>query len=397
MYIRRGHSIEVKCTPEKRILFEAVGATTTENDDDAEADHPWNYPPLGTHDGHGRFWQGSKMGHNISQFPLPDIGDKNLLWQEYADLRIDITPQLPRSAMRKAESWLANLPRPIVLLHSRGDSSQESKSLPDQLATAFYEAFINRCDGTLILLDWDNRVPRLASYRLRHLDDLGTCSLDVLLALMQQADLLIGVDSGPLHLARLTKIPKIGVWLPGHYPAVYSLPAREQLNVVLTEHTHQWNRFKRIPWNIVEQPGQAFEAVGLADICHRMLSPPRYFGKEDIAADVQMQQFVLDWAQCRESGEFCGHWDRNRSFDVLLREITARFAAPVIVETGTIRSEEAWGGTGFLHTWQEPICTITAVNYIRLTLMKRIAGFRENGPPCLVTRSRYIIKIPSDS
>jgi hypothetical protein len=50
---------------EKQALL--CGAATT---------HPWSYPPGGTHVGHGRFWQGSKMGHNISRPPLPNIGDK---------------------------------------------------------------------------------------------------------------------------------------------------------------------------------------------------------------------------------------------------------------------------------------------------------------------------------
>ena len=210
----------------------------------------------------------------------------------------------------------------------------------------------------MILLDWDQRVPRLASYRVRHLSDFGECPLEMLLALMTEADLLIGVDSGPLHLSRFTNIPTIGVWQPGHYPATYTLPRPEQLNVVLADHTRLWNKFKRIPWNLVEHPGTEFDAGTLAELVQRMLSAPRYlrvppresqpFGQgPTLAQDVQLQQFVRDFCRCRGTSSLARHWDRQRSLDVLLQETGRRFASPRVVETGTIRSEEDFGGAGF--------------------------------------------------
>ena len=133
------------------------------------------------------------------------------------------------------------------MFHSRGNTGQERKSLPNPKALQFYHEFINRCDGTLILFDWDNRVPRIASARVRHLSDLGACPTETMLALMQRSDLIVGIDSGPLHAARFTNTPTLWVWMPGHYPSTFTLPRREQVNVVLADHTRQWNRFKRIP------------------------------------------------------------------------------------------------------------------------------------------------------
>ncbi len=78
----------------------------------------------------------------------------------------------------------------MVLFHQKGNIGQAKKSLSDAVASNFYEEFLDRCDGTLLLLDWDLRVPRLASYRVRHLTEFGPCPLDLLLALMTQADLL---------------------------------------------------------------------------------------------------------------------------------------------------------------------------------------------------------------
>jgi predicted O-methyltransferase YrrM len=346
LYTRRGYRIEVECTPDKRVLFEAAGATVIESG--AEHVHAWGYPSGGTHEGRGNFWQGSKIGHNISEAPLPHIGDKAELWDELCSSRIEIQPHLSADAVATARRWLERLPRPIVLFHQKGNTAQERKSLPDEVTSKFYEEFINQCDGTLVLLDWDQRVPRLASHRVRHLTDLGPCPIEVLLAMMTQADLMIGVDSGPLHLSRFTNIPTIGLWQPGHYPTTYTLPRSEQLNVVLAEQTRQWNKFKRIPWNIYEHPGNAFDARILADITQRMLGEPRYLrSPKTLAADLQLQQFIQEFCRCRGTSGLATFWDRNRSFDVLFREAATLFESPMIVETGTIRAAEDFGGAGF--------------------------------------------------
>ena len=346
LYIQRGHQIEVECTPDKALIFEAAGAMTTPH---AIRSHPWGYPSNWTHTGQGHSWQGSKMGHNLTESPLPHIGTQADLWDEYVDSRVDVLSRLSEECIARVEQWFEALVRPIVLFHSRGNTSQDRKSIPNETAEAFYREFVERCDGTLVLLDWDNRVPRIASARVRHLSEFGKCQLDSLLAMIDQADLMIGVDSGPLHTARFTNTPTIGIWLPGHYPTTYTLPRREQLNVVLADHTHQWNRFKRIPWNILEHPGSSFEASRLVEICRSMLSAPRYLGKADLAADVQLRQFVREF--CRWQGgssSLANYWDRNRSFDIALRELSARCQGkPLIVETGTIRSEEDWSGAGF--------------------------------------------------
>ena len=345
LYTKRGYAVEVECTPDKRILFEAAGATTIAGG--AGMTHPWSYPPGGTHAGHGRFWQGSKPGHNISEPPLPNIGTKQALWDEYCTTTVDIRPRIPADAMGKVEEWFAKLPRPVVLLHTKANASQQRKSLPDHIATEFYRCLLDRLDGSIILLDWDNRVPRLPSYRVRHLDELGPCPTDRLLALCAQADLLVGVDSGPLHTARFTDTPTVGLWMPGHYPSTYALPRRRQLNVVLAEHTRQWNRFKRIPWRIVEHPGTAFDPDRLARYCEQMLQQPRYLSPSEQAADVQLQQFAQSWCRGAAGNSLSPFADRHRSFDLLLREVARRFPAPTMVETGTIRAEEDWAGAGY--------------------------------------------------
>jgi len=345
LYKKRGIEITVECTPDKAVLFEAAGATVIESG--AEHEHAWGYPSESTYAGQGQFWQGSKLGHNISELPLPNIGDKAELWDEYCQTKIDVRPFLPPEAVRTARKYLENLPKPIVLLHTKGNTGQDRKSLPDEITAEFYKSLIDRFEGTIVLLDWDNRVPRLASYRVRHLDDLGSCSTEELLALMVEADLMVGVDSGPLHAARFTDIPTLGLWMPGHYPTTYTLPRQQQLNVVLADHTQQWNRYKRIPWNLYEHPGQSFDPEILAGLCSRMLSEPRYLSPDQIASDIQMQQYVDQFCRGERGNSLSAYADRNRSFDILFQESSRRFSSPTFIETGTIRAEEDWGGAGF--------------------------------------------------
>ena len=133
----------------------------------------------------------------------------------------------------------------------------------------------------------------------------------------------------------------------GPLPTTYSLPRQEQLNLVLADETRQWNRLKRIPWNIVEHPGSKFDAQRIAKVCQQMLSEPRYLSASHLAADVQMQQFIRSWCRGERGNSLSEYSDRNRSFDILFREMTKRFDAPVVVETGVIRAEEDWPGAGF--------------------------------------------------
>lgn len=90
----------------------------------------------------------------------------------------------------------------------------------------------------------------------------------------------------------------------------------------------------------------AFDPTFIADVCARMLAGPRYLGPDQIGADIQLQQFVLDWERGNPN-DLTRYVDRHRSYDVLLQQIAARFIHPVIVETGCIRGEEDWRGTGF--------------------------------------------------
>lgn len=247
LYVQLGYPVTVKTWPQYALLFQAAGARVTHRR--VAAKHPWLYPPEYVYAGEGFDWLGNKPFGNLSRAPLPNIGKRSAWWDRFVAVRLAWKHFTSAEARQKVNTWLATLETPIVLLHSTGNSGQANKSIPADVCSDLYPRFVEACPGTLVLLDWHDRVLRLDHPRVVHLSQYGACPLDELLWLIEAADLLVGVDSGPLHVCRLTETPAVGVWMPDYYPARYSLPRAEQLNLVLPNPLNHW---KRRIWNLRE-------------------------------------------------------------------------------------------------------------------------------------------------
>jgi hypothetical protein len=201
---------------------------------------------------------------------------------------------------------------------------------------------LDRSPGSLVLLDWDYRVPLLAHARVRHVKtDWGHISLLQLAALMRESSLLIGVDSGPYHFASLTHTAALGVF-HHHYPSCVTLPRAKNVNMISDLGRESVNRARRPRWNIVEYAGSVPRAQDIAHHALRILDGPRY--GLSIGRDVMLQQWIRDWSL--GSSGVSPLVDRNHTLDFLLRESASRFPEPVIVETGCARSAEDWMGSG---------------------------------------------------
>jgi FkbM family methyltransferase len=117
--------------------------------------------------------------------------------------------------------------RKVLILHYQGNTSETRKNLPHEVAAAVC-TFARRCGWCVVILDWDGRTPLVDN---RHVFNpgaahpmwggTGTGDAGMVAALIQQADLFIGVDSGPLHVAvGCPQTPAIGVWLE-HSPVQF--------------------------------------------------------------------------------------------------------------------------------------------------------------------------------
>lgn len=338
LYRRRGYTFDIRSDANKTLVWDAAGVGSQGVDGPFER-HEWPHPPAFNRPDLVDETASSKVAWNINRAPLPAIGSALDLWNELCTIDLTGTADAcVRSAdARDAAAFARNLPRPLVLLHTAGTSSPETKSLPNALASALYRTLLRTMPGSLVLLDWDNRVPRLASARVRHTgNDWGHVTLGQLAALMREAALLIGIDSGPYYFASLTNLPVLGVF-HHHYPACLTLPRANTVNLTRAAYAPV-NVTRRSKWNIIEYAGSMPTADEIALHAGRLLAGLRY--GLPLGRDVMMQQWVLDWCNAQPAAFPVG--ERALTFDHVLREMTRRFADPTIVETGCIRAPEDW-------------------------------------------------------
>lgn len=116
---------------------------------------------------------------------------------------------------------------PAVAIHYQGNTSGEKKNLSHEDIQFLCEELI-RAGYVPVILDWDNRSP-LPDQRTIFCPDAntpdlwhntGTGDAERLAALISQCALMVGVDSGPLHVAGATDTPTIGCWT-GHLPVQF--------------------------------------------------------------------------------------------------------------------------------------------------------------------------------
>ena len=145
--------------------------------------------------------------------------------------QIERTPD----AEQKARDYLNQLcpsgPRPdgrypVVLLHYQGNTSCDMKDLSHETARQVSQA-ARDLGYVPVILDWDNRSPLIDQATIFNPGPghplwagHGTGDAEPLAALIGVSSLMIGIDSGPLHVAGATSTPTLGVWTR-HHPVHY--------------------------------------------------------------------------------------------------------------------------------------------------------------------------------
>jgi 2-polyprenyl-3-methyl-5-hydroxy-6-metoxy-1,4-benzoquinol methylase len=116
-----------------------------------------------------------------------------------------------------------------VLLHYQGNTSAGDKDLDHDLAGGVCD--VVRGAGLVpVVLDWDRRSPLPDGIRVHNpgaehelWGGTGTGDAEALAALIEASTLLVGVDSGPLHVAGATTTPTVAVWTRHHPVHFYDL------------------------------------------------------------------------------------------------------------------------------------------------------------------------------
>ncbi|AWM39772.1 hypothetical protein GobsT_18660 [Gemmata obscuriglobus] len=338
LYKRRGYDVRCHWEPNKEHVFQAAGIGHQQT----LKHNPWKYYPGFNSPKPEQDGSGNKTFLNLNRDGLPHIGEPDELWDELCQVNLEdsfdklITPEV----RAEVDRFLDGLPRPIVCIHSKGTNFQGEKTIPDKAISEVYSLLLDGMPGSLVLMDWDNRVPRPPHGRIRHVKrDWGHISVLQTAALLSASDLLIGIDSGPYHLAAMTRTPALGVF-HHFYPSCVTLPRPTLKNVVMTRNANSYkpvNQARRKRWSVVEYGGALPSASDIATHALRMLTGPRY--GLPLGRDVMLQQMVRDWLKASTGTSALA--DRNNTMDWLFREL-GRFPNPQIVETGSIRSREDW-------------------------------------------------------
>ncbi len=335
LYAQRGHRIQIETDDTKAPLFKAAGAEIV---DHAEHVHGYPHAPHPGPPTHADHWSGNKLAWNVSHAPLPPIGGYWDRWDEICAVQLNLDDQITTERETVA-SYYHDLPRPVVLCHFQGNTSQESKNLSHAEQEKAVRVLLDQTDGTVILLDWDSRVFKLNNWRVRHLgDDWKRLSTLELYEAVRQADLVLGIDSGVLHFTNtFTRTPALGIWTH-HQPSTFAVPRRETLHVVPSSR-NEITRFRRFAFNIVESPGDRADGSFIAAQAVRMLGPRRYLPASTAAEDCVLWSLV-EKTRTFDAG-LTSFVDRHRSFDALFNLASERGLRDW-VETGTVRSVEDW-------------------------------------------------------
>lgn len=130
---------------------------------------------------------------------------------------------------------------PVVMIHYQGCSSRMHKDLPHEVVQSLCSAARMR-GRSVVILDLERLSPVVDQSTIFSplnghplWQDLGIADPETMGALIDQAELFIGIDSGPLHIAGALDTPSIGVWTH-HHPIRFFDIAPNVLHLVPSGH-----------------------------------------------------------------------------------------------------------------------------------------------------------------
>ena len=277
LYVADGYDVAIQVETNKRWVWQAAGIPIYDGHD-ALPIHPYHYLPS-----MDAFWNLSLPDHSSSKVAgffdireLPRLGSKEDVWQRVCSERVDGAKSLSLESLAKAARLIEELPKPIILLHSKGTNWQQEKSIPDATAFALICELIANCQGSVVTLDWDGRAPTLDHPRCR---PAGRITTEVFGALCQLSDLLIGIDSGPFHLAQWFDIPTLFVTrkIP---PVRCCLPSPRARYLVPAAEHHHWQA-RGPEWTFCEFNGPEASVKDIMVTALDMLATPAEHTRHD--------------------------------------------------------------------------------------------------------------------
>ena len=257
LWLKRDYQITLHCNRDKLPVFRAVPGLRVLADQPLPIDclkPPWNHPRVNASPIRHEPWDGNKVGWGLHSGEIPLIGRPADLWPELLQVQLSLASVVTTEHSDRIAELLAPLARPLILIHSKANTSAHLKDMPDDVFGNLCQALFERTPATVVALDWDQRMPRIDHPRYKHMLDLCWLHGEELWCLMEAADLLVAVDSGPLHFARLTRVPVLGYWRD-HHPVHFALPRENTLHLVPRGLHPEWTDARRMEWSIQTTDG----------------------------------------------------------------------------------------------------------------------------------------------
>lgn len=235
----RGYDITVQIERNKQPLWDMAGVKYVFDGD--LPDHPWTYPSsfedLSVPD-----WRGNKIAEGLMHPVMPEIGSQKELWEELLRVKVSSNGLISEQSQIEATEFLKGLPRPIICLHTKGTNWQERKSLDTTVAFELILQLLSATDGSVISLDFDAREPIVGHPRCKGImPSWGEIDQNKMCALYQMSDLMIGIDSGPFHVASFTDIKALGVFTEIH-PVRCCIPNPNAMYLVSDRFNEYWDQ-----------------------------------------------------------------------------------------------------------------------------------------------------------
>lgn len=263
LYKKRGYEANVEWDQNKDFLRRLGGFGKASR----APRHPWGYPS-DFHNLTQPDYEKNKVAWNLELF-LPNIGHRHTLWEELIDVNLDATPLISKPAFDEALKFIGDLPKPIICLHTQGKSWSDRKNIPTERIIPLQKQLVER-GYSVVILDWEGRTPQLSHDNVKNITTWGKICLERLAALYNYCDLLIGIDSGPLHFTKFCRIPALGVWR-SLQPNRCSLPNPRAVNLVSDENYHHWHAREYL-WNLDYYSGTEPTEQGIAEVAERIIT-----------------------------------------------------------------------------------------------------------------------------
>ncbi len=240
LYRSRGYDVTVQVEENKKFLWQVSGVNVVQGG--GLPDHSYHYP-AGFENLNEMDCLTNKVAFGLRNNVMPSLGELGLTeqaaWDELCNVRLSAHEHIPQEAHDEAERFLEGLPRPIIAIHSRGTNWHERKSIPTEVAFDVILKLMEQTGGSVIVLDFDRRAPMVGDERCKGIKpSWGHISVDRLCALYERIDLMIGVDSGPFHVAAMTGVKALGVFRSLH-PTRVCLPNPNAVYLVSEKHREQ--------------------------------------------------------------------------------------------------------------------------------------------------------------